>query len=178
MVLVLALLAAALAVSYPYVSRLFASHQLYQAGELVRVRMMQARVLAAETGLVYQFRFEPNGQRFILLPGDAQAFDAGGAATKSTKAVVRAGLLPGTINFDSSQGFSGAGGGTIAESWVEKLPEAENFKGVNWSAPLLFQPDGSSENAELVIRDDRQEAAVRLTIRGLTGGVTTARVSQ
>jgi len=177
MVLVMALLAAALAVSYPYVSRLFAAHQLYQAGELVRVRIMQARVLAAETGLVYQFRYEPNGQKFILAPSDVQAFSAAGA-TRPAKAIVRAGMLPGSAVFESSQGFSGQGGGTMPESWFANLPDAEEFKGVSWSAPLLFQPDGSTHNAEVVIRDEQQNAAVRLSVRGLTGGVTASRVTQ
>jgi hypothetical protein len=65
-----------LSIAWPSVNWMYRRQRLEQGAELVRARLGSARVNAVETGLVYQFRFEPGGRRFLILPYDAEALEA------------------------------------------------------------------------------------------------------
>jgi hypothetical protein len=178
LLLALTLLLTALAVSWPFLDRLQLEHRLQQGAQLVQARVAGARVHAIDAGLDYEFRYEPGGQRFLVLPHDQQALlhppDPAAGARPLPKT---AGWLPSPQTaFDPS-----STGGTVPQpvpsEWLAGIPDAEQFAGVNWSAPLVFHADGTATTGRLVIHD-RKSRFVIVSIRALTGGVSVSKVAQ
>ncbi|MGE5192520.1 MAG: Tfp pilus assembly protein FimT/FimU [Deltaproteobacteria bacterium] len=61
LLIILAVLVTVVAVSWPALEQFHLQYQLRQGGALVQARMAGARVHAVDTGVDYQFRFEPGG---------------------------------------------------------------------------------------------------------------------
>jgi prepilin-type N-terminal cleavage/methylation domain-containing protein len=99
MLLVLAVLMMMAGLVWPSVTRLYSEHSLRQAAEGVRVRLTAARVNAIATGIAYQFRFEPSGRRFVVLPVSSD--DAAGTPGQSTRPAWKvSGALPYKVQFE------------------------------------------------------------------------------
>jgi len=185
LLIVLTILTTIVALSWPALERFYLEYRVRQAGQLVQARLAGTRVHAIDTGYDYQFRFEPEGQRFLVLPNDAQALAAlqsaasPTASASGTTATVRipriAGRLPSTTaHFDSTS----TGGSTpqpIPAEWLTGIPDAEQFTSANWSAPLVFHADGSAATARVIIRDKKSRYVV-VTVRSMTGGVTVSAI--
>jgi prepilin-type N-terminal cleavage/methylation domain-containing protein len=181
LLVVVAILAALVALSWPALERFYLEYRVRQGGQLVQTRLAGARVHAIDTGYDYQFRFEPEGQRFLVLPYDSQALAALQAASSTTagtsgstttvKIPRIAGMLPSTTaHFDSTSTGASAPQPLPAE-WLTGMPDADKFTNVNWSAPLLFHADGSAASAQVIIRDKKSRYVV-VTVRSMTGSVT------
>ena len=148
------------------------------------MRLAAARVHAIDWGVDYQFRYEPGGQRFLVLPDDPQALAGvsnGAQANAAPQASVTArrptkiaGTLPSKqAYFDAAS--TGGSGQPIPPEWLSGIAGAEEFTGVNWSAPILFHPDGTAAQAYVIIRD-KDARRVVLSVRSLTGGVTISKI--
>ena len=155
----LTLLVALAAITVPSTIRLMGDRAVQAAGEAVRVQISNTRLLALETGLDYQFRFEPGGRRCVTVPVDLDT--TGGIAATTTSqsgpvAIVRTpagaafkrprrilGELPKGFRFSTGSGLGTAivagaattnvGGQTVQAG--EKLPEAL-FAGLTNSGEL------------------------------------------
>lgn len=188
-VLILAILATIVGLAWPALDRLHAQYRLRQGGQLVQARLAGARVHAIDTGYVYQFLFEPGGQRFVVLPHDAQALSAaasaapntGGAAssaspgTGATRIPKLAGRLPSpNAHFDAAS-TGAAQGQQLAGEWLAGIPDAGDYSNATWSAPILFYPDGTASHAQLVLRDKNSQV-VTVSIRALTGGISVSKI--
>jgi hypothetical protein len=174
MLLVLAVLVMIVGLLWPAVDNLNTEYRLRQAGQLVQSRMAAARVHAIDLGVPYQFRYEPGGRHFLVLPYDQQvlATQSGGGAMKTPRV---AGTLPSArASFDSSSTLA-TGGQPVATEWLAGLASADEFMGVNWSAPLVFNPDGTAGAARVVIRDNKARF-VTVSVRPLTGGVSVSKI--
>lgn len=170
MLLVLVLISIMLALAWPALGRLSTRQQLVQSGELARIRLMAARVHAIEQGLPYQFRFEPGGQRYCILPGDSSAepaVDSGGGAVQLP---VASGKLPGRVTFDDLETGT-TGGGMIPQPRFSALPDARDLAIVSWSPPIVFQADGTGPDQTITLTDPQESRSVVIALRGLTGGV-------
>ena len=167
MIVVLAVMAGALAMSWPAMARMYAHHRIRQSADLVQVRLMSARVHAVDTGLTYQFRFEPGGQRFIVVPFELDPSVAGGGQQTVMK---HSGRLPAAVHFDGNSSGN-SGGQQVPDELLAGLPDLENYTGVSWSPPILFFTDGTAMPVELKLRDTKNQA-MRIAVRAMTGGVT------
>jgi prepilin-type N-terminal cleavage/methylation domain-containing protein len=165
--LVLTILTLILGLAWPSLSRLFAHHRLQQAAELLSARMSAGRVHSVESGLIYQFRFEPGGRRFLLVPYDREQIDT--ADPNASRAIRVVGMLPDSCRFEGGQSFTDKGT-TIPDEWLAGLANEADFVGTQWSQPVLFHPDGSATDFEVAVVGDKKEQVV-LTLRGLTGSV-------
>ena len=169
MLLVLAVLLIAVGISWPAVQRSYESQQLRQAAEVVQVRMMAARVHALDTGIMYQFRYEPGGRRFLAVPCDQDPAAAGSIA-EGTAIPKLAGMLPESVQFDSDipsqQNLT-----HVAVADLSGLPDSDLYQGASWGPPIMFHPDGTASAAEVRLID-KQKQTLRLVVRPLTGGVT------
>lgn len=176
MLLVLAILVLAVGISFPALNRLYVEHNLKEAAQLVQSRLATSRVHALDEGVPYQFLFELNGTRFLIIPEEPDAQATAGA--NSSSGALMESVEPRwkmTGNIEQGILFEAApttlGTGHVSQDWLVGLPGAEQLANVTWAAPITFYPDGTSSGGDVQVADSRQEF-IRLTVRGLTGGVT------
>jgi hypothetical protein len=168
MMLVLAVLTLALAIIYPSVTRLFHDQRMLRAVEQVQGRLATARNRAVSDQVNYQFRFEPNGRRFVVLPEPEFAEELDEAAKEAAALQYRySGQLMDSLQFDAADW----GASNVPGDQFQGLPEGDQLAGVPWSQPLMFYPDGTSTGGEIAVFDDRGNEVV-FSVRPVTGGVT------
>jgi prepilin-type N-terminal cleavage/methylation domain-containing protein len=180
MLLVLAVIGTLAAVAWPSVLRMQADHDLSAAAEHVRQPLATARTWAIRTGVAFQFRFEPNGRNFVVVPQDAEPESPtnspqGNSSSPNTASAQfrHAGELPATASFRSISAASNPlmSGQKLPESALKGLPNAGALSGIGWSDPLVFAADGTAQDIVLAI-GDRRGHRIDITIRGLTGAAS------
>jgi hypothetical protein len=174
MLLVLAVLALAVSFAGPSIASLQRRQRVDQGAEFVRAKMGNARVHAVECGVPYQFRFEPGGRRFIVVPFDHDALAAAAQYNSNVRVYKAAGMLAEGAMFEGGQSQFDSGT-KIPDDWLASLPEASLYAGAQWSGPILFFPDGSAAPADFSVMDRDRQHQVVLNVRALTGAVTIAR---
>jgi prepilin-type N-terminal cleavage/methylation domain-containing protein len=174
MLLVLAVIVMILGLAWPMLERFHSEYRLRQGGQLVQSKLAAARVHAIDTGYPYEFRYEPGGQRFLVLPHDRQALFA--QQNPGTHGPARiAGKLPAPqAEFDST--VAGAGQ-TIPAEWLTGIAAADGYAGASWSSPILFYPDGTAAQASLTIRDKKSQH-ITVSVRPLTGAVSVSKIER
>ena len=184
LLIVLAILVTTLAISWPVLDRIHTEYRLRQGGHLVQARLAGARVHAIDTGFDYQFRYEPGGQRFLVIPYDQQALQTTGASGANGPTGAGAGTRPpkkiaGRLPSTQTQFDPGSSGGSVPQSvpaeWLSGIHDADQFTGVSWSVPLLFHADGTATTGQVAIRD-KQSRVVTVSIRALTGSVSVSKI--
>ena len=166
-VLVLSLLVVIGAVSMPLLSGAFSRAHLNSASDLLRDAWSRGRLAAMRTGQAQAFRFEPKGGQFQLLrldelslPESSELPEEDPDAERSASDILRLSpsRLPDKVIF--------AAGDVAASNQVAALLGPS--KAEAWSAPILFNPDGTTSDASLLLQNDRGQT-IRVTLRGLTG---------
>lgn len=168
----------------------FANIRLRRAGDQLVASWSQARKLAIETGVVYQFRFTPESGEYRIEPWLGETLQSGvaGATTTASGAASTASAASAT----SSPSSSTTSSSTVAddEETPTALPTDVTFyagqlaaadpltqerrvdamveRGGEESTPILFYPDGTTSEAAVVLTNDRKEY-VRVALRSLTG---------
>jgi prepilin-type N-terminal cleavage/methylation domain-containing protein len=178
LLLVLAVMVTLAALSWPRMMRYVEENSLKQNVETVRRELAATRILAIESGLTYQFRFEPNGQAFVILPFDRpEIVDTDDEATAPTQKKPVVHMLSSDSQFEPATDKTGksTGGQRLNEMWLSRIKEGALYTDTIWSQPILFRPNGESQDAHLVIRD-KNSNTIELTVRGLTGGVRVERM--
>jgi hypothetical protein len=148
-------------------------YRLRQGGQLVQSRLSAARVHSIDSGFVYQFRYEPGGQRFLVLPYDQQALAAQPVAGKRGPTKIAGKLPSAKAKFDSG----GGGAQQVPGDWLSGIAAAGEFSGANWSAPILFYPDGTASPATLTIGDKKSQI-VTISVRPLTGAIAVSKIER
>jgi prepilin-type N-terminal cleavage/methylation domain-containing protein len=177
LIVVLMVIVAIISLTWPQLMRFARDHQLREWSSEIRSDMQGARMKAIENGLVYQFRYEPGGQWFAVLPYDRA--DSGNAtadskvgktrleAARSTGPPATIAQLPKELHFRFKDGQPTE---QMADDWIKLLPTEEPLGRVSWSLPLLFHLDGTADNATVYIENKSGQSQL-LTLRGLTGAV-------
>lgn len=177
LLLVLAVMVTLAGLSWPRMMRFVTENTLKQNVETVRRELAATRILAIESGLTYQFRFEPNSQAFVILPFDRPEIVATDDRSTTPPAKVKTvvGHLSTDCQFEAATDKNGksTGGQRLDEMWLSLIKEGSLYTDTIWSQPILFRPNGESQDAHLVIRD-KSGNTIELTVRGLTGGVRVA----
>lgn len=180
MLLVLAVLVAFTTIAWPSFQRLYATQFLLEGAEQVRLQFAATRTRAIESGIVYQFRWEPDGRRYLSLPYEAEldlpAEGEGETQEDLSGNVARryVGELPEKLTF---VGGKDAGGQSLPTDLFASFPDADKLAAVAWSAPVLFQPDGTAVDGELIV-GDLTGRNVALVLRGATGAVAVSPIQQ
>lgn len=176
MIVTLTVLLGLLSLVIPSARRLIANHELKDVSEQVRARVAHARINAIDHGITYQFRYEPYGQRFVVLPADQGLAEVEGpspttVAMTSQQFLKLAGKLPEDMRFQAVSGQTVAAETLTAEVF-EGLPDAYELSQLAWSPPLLFYADGTADDGAFEIVDEDRETHTELRVRGLTGVVS------
>jgi len=170
--IVLGVLVVVLSLSWPVLDKFQSQYRLRQGGQLVQTRLSAARVHSIDSGFVYQFRYEPGGQRFLVLPFDQQALLAQPVAGKRGPTKIAGKLPSAKAKFNSS-----GGGQQVPGEWLSGIAAAGEFSGASWSPPILFYPDGTATPATIMIGDHKSQV-VTISVRPLTGAVTVSKIER
>ena len=169
MLLVLAILVVMTTVALPVVGRMYDTHRIRQAALEVRTKLSAARLRAVDEGEPFECRFEPEGRNLVIMAqgdpglrfGSQEAMSVQVRRTSSKAMRVQ---LPEPLYFWTAENSRTR----LDEETLRGLPFREGLDGRTWSAPIVFAPEGSSNDAAFEIRDS-EGRAVELQVRGLTG---------
>ncbi len=182
MLLVLALLVTLMLMTYPTLSRLRLEHQLKQGAEMVRLQVASTRLHALESGMDYQFRYEPNGKHFVAVPAEYLAIQAQAAAAQNSGNSAPAAVYWKTqgeftvkvkfgVNSTTPEGPSQP----LPKEFLVGFEKQEELSRVAWAPPLIFKADGSARDFAVEIENDDGKYVV-LSVRGITGGTTVSQI--
>lgn len=154
--LVMAILVALAAISYPSISAMYGDVRVKAGADQVRGAWTECRAYAIDEGQPYRFAVQPNTGKFRLAPHSDEFWSGGSGPTTSDGTLpphVSEGELPKDIVFEVPDGFG------------ESTPDG-------WTAIAVFLPDGSAEaDREVTLKaDDLPPVVVR--VRAMTGAVS------
>lgn len=172
--LVLALAVAVTAVALPALGRPWASQRLRSAADLIRAEWTRARFKAISTGQTVVFRYTPEGSRYLTEVTGTDSFSAWagefGAVAEDDlgfRSVCEQRVLPQGVIFVGAEVLAD----TRTQATDGELPAASP----EWSDAIYFYPDGTTSTARLVLSNEYSDW-VEVTLRGLTGVITTSDV--
>ncbi|MGD9857246.1 MAG: hypothetical protein AB7U20_20065, partial [Planctomycetaceae bacterium] len=172
-------LAVIIGISWPSVVQYMADEAIRESAQSVQSAAAGTRIKAIDTGLTYQFRYEPSGQRFAVIPFDApQNIDSTATASQSnpghSEYPVLSGKIAETCRFVASDDglFRSAAVERLPREAFANLPDGHELSAAAWAPPVLFYSDGTAIDATFRIVDQGKRA-IALSIRGLTGTVST-----
>jgi len=164
----------------------FSGEQLLKENvEAVRSRLARTRLSAIEAGLVYQFRYEPNGRRCLALPyerplegGDASATAPGAVQYPAYVLELEDGLQfrtspPGPALLTAAPSTVER----LSEEWLTAFGVPTTLAQVGWATPILFAPDGTAQDASLFVADSNGRYQL-VSVRGLTASASVGRVER
>lgn len=187
LLLVLSVLAVMVGLSWPSVERYLVENRLRASIRHLRQVAGGARAKAIETGLVYQFRYEPGGRRYIVLPQELPETSAAAgvaqvsASGKQVKTPTDSGQLDESCFFAVPNPLTDPQQGQVV---VERLSQevlalldtsSFGLSDVTWSPAVRFFPDGTADDVSVDI-ENKNKLAMNIAIRGLTGVVYTGEV--
>ena len=179
--LVLSILVSLAALSYPSVDRMLDQLAMDEAVSPVRNHLAGTRIRALDAGLTWQFRIEPGGRRYVAVPYEFDEIDEIDGDDQEQQAQLEllprvSGQLPEGYSFSPVDEMT-ADIEALDERAVAGLTELTKLQETVWAAPLLFYSDGTSRTASFDIVDEKLRSR-RLSVRALTGGVTTSDPNQ
>lgn len=167
----LAVLAALAGMAWPAVVRFSGEQAIKDAAERTRAELDRTRFRAINAGLSYQFRYEPNGRRFVSVPAERDVAPAEpGSAAPASNLPTYSGMIAEGLTFQPAPGVPAAAE-TISADWLSGLPDSVLLGQSRWSSPILYQTDGTAVTARFRVVDDRQRF-IELEVRDLTGMAT------
>lgn len=180
LMLVMGLLVIIAALAYPAVSGPLENNRLRHSGELIRGAWARARTKAMESGRTYVFRCQPEADGYVVEPwinnDDLLESDlvtqSGVAVGESIQEVSAIQLGPQIQKLPEDVTFLGSEVvGDTRSQFLAVTADSATESEAGWTTPIFFYPDGSSSTARLILQNKR-ERYVLLTLRGLTGVVT------
>lgn len=181
MLLVVAILMAMLGISWPLMQRAYSDLKVREAAENVRLKLASARIRAIDAGLTYQFRYEPNGRRFLLVPFEHAPLAPGQSRGNSGASEADAALPHETGEISDGLTFESEGGDSVVQSIDESLlaglPNANRLADAGWSAPILFYSDGTATETKFHVIDEKRQF-IEISLRELTGFVSVSPVQR
>lgn len=161
--MVLAVFIMVTALAMPSISRAYVGQQLIGAADVVRARFAEARVKAIESGDVYGFFYMPGNGDYFIAPM-VQGFQS---IQNGIQPTVREDKLKNEVIF--------AIGETIQDA---RSADAHNnaTQQYNSMRPILFYPDGTSQDAVVLLQSPHDQALIQVDLRGLTGTSSKSRI--
>lgn len=174
LMLVMVVLVIMASLALPSLGRILEGQKVDRGADLVRAALGDARVQAIRTGRVHAFVCQPGSSAMMVVPLDQLGSGAGNLSQifSNDRELQRfsnhdfsARQLPQKVRFTSTV--------VIDNSRSEMAMEDASGMAGGSSQYVLFYPDGTSQDAQLGVANDRGFQK-RIVVRGLTG---TARIS-
>jgi prepilin-type N-terminal cleavage/methylation domain-containing protein len=171
LIIVLAVMIAVAAMSLPMLQRSFSGQKLDKGADLVRAHMGRARVNAIRNGEIYAFYYQIEGPAFRVGPFNAETIDSMknvplNEDARTSNFDFGDDLLPREVRF--SMGL------TNTDARAAAAMVSANFQPGDMR-PILFYPDGTSQTAKVILQN-KENDAVQVTLRGLTGTTTIKKI--
>jgi type II secretory pathway pseudopilin PulG len=165
--LVVTIMMTMIALAWTPLLRSWGDHRLKAATEDVRSILAGTRIQSLESDAVWQFRYEPGGNRYVRVPYQQAADQSDTSGTAGRISLV----LPEGITFSESTSSIAARSEPLSAADVQGLADAGELTGLKWSTPVLFYSDGTSTEATFQVIDD-EVGEINVSVRELTGAVT------
>jgi len=184
--LVLILLVVMGSLAKPALEGTLASFRLQRGTDQVLSDWAKVRTRAIEEGQVYQFRFSQNSNEYRVDPWYAEeSYQPSKANGESAASEFSDSSMPDLMKPDSSESeskkdwqFKAKVSETVkfvsGQQAIVKPPDSREVEtlasedSTDWSAPILFFPDGTTSEASLLLRGEKNRYQ-RATLRALTG---------
>lgn len=171
LIIVLAVMIAVAAMSLPMLQRSFSGQKLDKGGDLVRAHMGLARVNAIRNGEIYAFYYQIEGPAFRVAPFNAETIDSLQDVPldedqRTSNFDFGEDLLPREVRFSMAL--------TNTDARAAAAMVSANFQPGDMR-PILFYPDGTSQTAKVILQN-KENDAVQVTLRGLTGTTTIKKI--
>ncbi|MCA9036997.1 MAG: prepilin-type N-terminal cleavage/methylation domain-containing protein [Planctomycetaceae bacterium] len=178
LMIVMALIVIVAGLAAPNLIERMKGNRVYSAADQVREVLSEARTYAIDSGIDYQFRYEPQGQFFVILPTEQEPSTSNSVSTGSeTSEYMR---LSGQLDEDLLIQPMPDESDTIERLeplWFGGLPDAGTLATKSWSSPIYFRFDGSATDRRFRVTDPDGRTS-ELSVRGLTGAVRMTPVYQ
>jgi len=166
MILVLAIAIVVAALAIPAVHGTISNQAIVSGTDRVRIAMGQARVQAIRTGVVHALFYQRNGQWLDVAPlADHKQLESrnNGRPVNIRDRELSDNWLPRQVFFVGAQ--------------TQNDARSESAKQASGNSPVdavLFYPDGTAQDARILLRDERGRT-MAVELRGLTGLAKTIR---
>jgi hypothetical protein len=158
MLLVLAIVVLAAAISVPLIGYLLGDSRLTAAGDLVRGKLAEARAHAVEDSQPWRLAYIPNTGVFQLAPDDSPEWE-----TTATDLTEKEGLVRDELPKDI----------VFALTHDDIMGQQQALSpGVGWQTIAIFMPDGSAQDDSTTYFGKPGQGPMRVQVRGLTGSVS------
>ncbi|APZ91699.1 pilus assembly FimT family protein [Fuerstiella marisgermanici] len=176
LLIVMSILVTVAAMAAPNLMVRMRESKVFEAADEVRELMGEARRIAIDTGIDYEFRYELNGSNVVVLPSELEqnTDEAKGTSTTIDKYVRISLELSEDIRLQAAEGVEELASRLEPVMFGELGAELSQKQ---WSAPLMFRFDGTSDDFELRVQND-DDLTSTITVRGLTGAARTSPVYQ
>lgn len=176
LLIVLAIILIVSVMAAPALMERVRSGHVREAAQHVSEVLAAARTYAIDTGVDYHFRFEVGGNNVVAIPAEPGETlgNSNGSDTDSADLLYHTGKLPDTIVLQYRHG-SKSGTETLKGSAFGNLQNGGELASKNWSKPILFRFDGSSETMTFRVMDKEQRSC-DVSVRGLTGAISNSGV--
>ena len=157
--IVLAVFVMVTAVAMPAVNRAYVGQQLIGAADVTRAGFAEARVKSIESGDIYGFFYARGAGDYFIAPM-SQGFQS---IRNGVQPTVREHLLKNNIVFAEGETHNDS---RSADAMNNATQEYGSMR------PVLFYPDGTSQDAVVLLQSPRSNAMIQVELRGLTGTST------
>lgn len=189
LILVMAVVIMIAAIALPAVYGSFDRQMLRKAAEQVRVDIAKTRNEAMRSGRIMVLQYAPGSRDYVVRPwaqesdlveGDLSTMATLGSSTSGNTMVPSNSVQPGMpLGTGAATGqktrqlpekVTFAGGSIEQDMRIQTVdPSFANSMTTNVPVPpIVFYPDGTTSNGQIVIRNERNHI-VAIQIRGLTG---------
>lgn len=139
----------------------------------VRRMIGEARRLALDAGVDYQFRYETSGRSFVIMPTEQQLTmtntpdrsDEARSEYQTISGEIDEGLTLAALDPSEERTES------LDQQWFASMENGGELAQKRWSAPIVLRFDGTTEDFQFLVRDESRRTA-ELHVRGLTASVT------
>ena len=170
----MAILLVVASLSIPTVQRTFSRQALSKGAGLLRASMGRARVKAIKSGEVFAVYYMPGAAWHGVAPFTNVQEQMQIAMRRAQQSQNRSGfedfaddLLPRGVVFVQ--------GDAIVDARAAQTVEDNGQRAAGNVKMILFYPDGTSQDAQVIIENDKQER-MQIDLRGLTGTATSTKV--
>ena len=172
--LVVAILVSISSLALPAFMAAFRTAAIQEAGTQIREAIATVRLNAISSGIIYQIRYETDGQLFVGVPFEDEGSLQGAEEENTTTILKTAAEIDPDLTFRPTTGDESRSEKLPPES-VNGLPDSGKFADAGWSKPILMYPDGSSSDGLFEIVD-QQSNMIQIRVRGLTGSPEVSRI--